>query len=333
MWPSRPLYKPCGIERDSGRSELNIYSCLDVRLRSEIVLNELHLAEPHDQRDIVDIRLGALPEIPEEPERNRTRFRFNGDTADFEVRGVARYRVRHGREITVDPTPGASERSVRLFLLGSGLGLLSHQRGLLPLHANAVVIDGHAVAFSGKSGAGKSTLAAHFLQSAKRVLCDDVCVVSFDKKGRPLAWPGLPRVKLWADALETFGHDPQVLDRAVEGVEKYHVPMAPIPEYAPLPLKAVYILSRVKPGHATIERLRGCEAMEALIANTYRSHYLEPMGLLARHFSQCHALLRHVGVYSAARVWGFDVFDDEVSRIERHISDVALKDSGYSAPA
>ena len=42
--------------------------------------------------------------------------------------------------------PGASSRNVRVFLLGSAFGALLHQRGLLPLHANAVEVDGRAVA-------------------------------------------------------------------------------------------------------------------------------------------------------------------------------------------
>ena len=110
------------------------------------------------------------------------------------VDGVGRYLVRGGAEILVDAAGGAAERDVRLFLLGSALGILCHQRGLLPLHANAVVANGAAYAFAGHSGAGKSTLAAHFAQAGYEILCDDVCVISFDEAGQPLAWPGLPRL-------------------------------------------------------------------------------------------------------------------------------------------
>src|SRR5258708_9269606 len=81
------------------------------------------------------------------------------------------------------------------------MGAIFHQRGLLPLHANAIEVGGQAVAFVGPSGAGKSTLAAYFRDRGYRVLCDDVCVVSFGSDGEPLAWPGIPRIKLSGRAL------------------------------------------------------------------------------------------------------------------------------------
>ncbi|MGZ9098240.1 MAG: hypothetical protein ACXW3O_00925 [Brevundimonas sp.] len=300
---------------------MKLYSCVDVRLRSEIVLDELHIAAADDDREIVDVRLGPVPLIPDDPRLAMPGFRFEADTAAFEIPGVGRFQVSRGREIIVDPAPGGSERDLRLFLLGSALGLLCHQRGLLPLHANAVVVDDQAVAFSGHSGAGKSTLAAHFQRCGRPVLCDDVCVISFDPQGRPLAWPGLPRVKLWGDAIEAFGHDRGTLERAIEGRDKFHVPLTSMGPAHPVPLKALYVLSRAGQEGPMITRLQGRQAMQAVMAQTYRAQYLGPMGLKARHFAQCGELLKHIGVYSAARVWGFDVFDAEISRIEQHVVD------------
>jgi hypothetical protein len=71
-----------------------------------------------------------------------------GRDAMLTVPNIGRYLVRDGREIIVDPAPDAPDRDVRLFLLGSTLGILCHQRGLLPIHANAIVVGGGAVAFS-----------------------------------------------------------------------------------------------------------------------------------------------------------------------------------------
>ena len=60
------------------------------------------------------------------------------------------------------------------------MGAALHQRGILPLHANAVEIDHRAVAFMGASGAGKSTLAAWFHDQGYPILADDVCVIRAD---------------------------------------------------------------------------------------------------------------------------------------------------------
>ncbi|UIJ44705.1 hypothetical protein LZK98_16855 [Sphingomonas cannabina] len=300
------------------------FSCFDFRLRSEIPLGELTPADdPDDARPIVEIRLDKLPELlTGAPPAVHGLQAANGE-ALLTVTGNARYLIREGREIVVDPLPGAAERNVRLFLLGSALGILVYQRGLLPLHANAIVVEGGAVAFTGQSGAGKSTLAAHFQRAGYPVLCDDVCVVGFDDAGVPLAWPGLPRLKLWEDAAHAFGHDPAALDRAVEGLEKFHVPIGRTADARPVPLRRLYTLARAEDGEGRILPLRGSEAMAAVMENSYRGLYLPTLGATAAHFRQCAMLLRHVEVFAATRAWGFDVFEREAAMLERHAAGAA----------
>jgi hypothetical protein len=301
------------------------YSCFNFRLHSTIPLAELMMADgPDDARPLVEIRLGELPELLPGGRVAGHGLQIAGDIAMLTVTNVGRYLVRAGSEILVDPAPGGSERDLRLFLLGSALGILCHQRGLLPLHANAIVAEGGAVAFAGHSGAGKSTLAAHFQRAGYEVLCDDVCMISFDEAGLPCAWPGLPRLKLWGDAAAAFGHDSSTLDQAIEGMDKYHVPMAAAGAARPIPFRRLYVLSRADDGEAgAIARLRGQNALEAVMAQTYRGAYLGPMGLTERHFRQCMALLAHAEIYAASRAWGYDVFDREAQRLERHIFDAA----------
>ena len=306
----------------TGSEPASLYSCFDFRLRSEVELAELVPARDEgDSRPIVEIRVGAVPESLPGAAPPLHGLQASAGDALLAVPNVGRYLVRDGLEIIVDPAPGASDRNVRLFLLGSALGLLCHQRGLLPLHANAIVSSGVAVGFAGRSGSGKSTLAAHFQQAGYEVLCDDVCVLSFDPDGAPFAWPGLPRLKLWGDAASAFGHDPAGLDRAMDGMDKYHVPVAAAGAPRPIPFSRLYVLARAGEGEeGAIRRLRGREAMEAVLAQTYRGAYLAPMGLTGRHFAQCAALVASAGIWSASRAWGYDVFDREAAWLESHLA-------------
>jgi hypothetical protein len=308
------------MTRPGGRTRT--YSCFNFRLRSAIPLGELIPAEAEDDaRPIVEVRLGAVPEHLPGAGEPRQGLQVAGDTATFTVAKTARYLVRAGGEIVVDPVPGGSERDMRLFLLGSALGILCHQRGLLPLHANAIVVDGGAVAFAGHSGAGKSTLAAHFQRAGYEVLCDDVCVLSFDEAGRPFAWPGLPRLKLWGDAAAAFGHDPAALDQAIEGLDKYHVPMDEAGAARPIPFRRLYLLSRTGIGEeGAVTPLRGRDAMEAVMAQTYRGGYIPILGESERHFRQSAALLAHAEIYAASRAWGYDVFEREAGRLVQHVT-------------
>ena len=127
---------------------------------------------------------------------------------------MAKYRISGGREIIIDPARAhpngmcvcicSAPPSARCFI----------ERGLLPLHANAVEIDGRAVAFMEESGAGKSTLAAWFHDHGYRIIADDVCVVDFDPSGCPVAIPGLPRLRMWEEALKITGRSVDEFQRS-----------------------------------------------------------------------------------------------------------------------
>src|SRR6478735_7211459 len=256
-------------------AEKHLYSCFNFSLRSDLPLSELAPAEEVEGTPIVDVRLGRVPEALPGSSPSQFGIQASGDAVLLTVRDTARYLVRGDSEIIVDPARGVSERNLRLFLLGSALGILSHRRGLLPLHANAVVAQGGAYAFSGHSGAGKSTLAAHFARAGFPVLCDDVCAISFADDGIPLAWPGLPRLKLWGDAALAFGHDSASLDRAVEGLDKYHVPLAEARATRAVPFRRLYLLARTEDGEQpAISRLHGQRAMAVVMEHTYRNNYL-----------------------------------------------------------
>lgn len=300
---------------------LPTYSCFDFRLRSQIALKELMLAEDAgDPRPIVDVLLGNLPETLPASRSTDFGLQVSDRGVMLTVTGIARYLVRGRTEIIVDRMPGASDRDVRLFLLGSALGILCYNRDMLPLHASAVVCGGGAMAFAGPSGVGKSTLVAHFARAGYEVLTDDVCAVGFDSSGEPEIWPALPRLKLWGDAAEAFGLDKASLAPVTEGVHKYHVPIARRAVARPVPLRRLYVLSNPK-GEArrSIIRLRGTQAMQAVMAQTYRAIFLVPMGLRRRHFVHCAALLDHIEVYRAGRQWGYDAFECEARRLERHV--------------
>lgn len=323
-----------GWRRDTGGMAMggseHRYACFGLDIRSEIALPELAgMSAPADCSTAprITIRYGDIPADLKRDDGAGGARAVGQDAVLIHSRDTARYLVRGGAEIIVEPYAQASARNLRLFLLGPAFGALCHQRGLLPLHANAIVVDGCAIAFAGRAGIGKSTLAAFFQARGYPVLCDDVCVVSFDAERRPFAWPGLPRLKLWRDAAETFGHDSDTLERAIEGRDKYHVPLVPSWTGGPYPLARVYILRNAAVGaEARIVRLASSSAVSSLMANTYRPALVRRMGRVDGNFMQATAVAHHAAVFSAARHRGFDVFAREAARLEDHMrqSDVAL---------
>lgn len=69
-------------------------------------------------------------------------------------------------------------------------------RGLVPLHACAVEVDGKAVLIAGPSGAGKSTLTAGLILAGSRFLADDLTAVSVRANGQIRIVPGRPTMRL-----------------------------------------------------------------------------------------------------------------------------------------
>jgi hypothetical protein len=136
-----------------------------------------------------------------------------GDSAVLLVPEVGRFRISGGRDILVQPDPGASARNVRCFLLGSALGRgAARSARAVPLHANAIVVDGRAIAFMGHPGAGKSTMAGWFHDRGYQFLPTTSASSTTGQGGELLAHPGLPRLRLWREALEASGRTAEGYD-------------------------------------------------------------------------------------------------------------------------
>ena len=213
------------------------------------------------------------------------------------IEQTAKYLVSEGARIVIDPLHGASDRNVRLFLLGSVFALLIHQRGLLPLHANGVEIDGKVVAFTGQSGAGKSTLAAWFSDKGFPLIADDVTVVDVHDDVATVL-PGLPRLRLWSSVIAATGRDPEHFKFSVEGQPSYDKRDVLLSSSKlvsePRRLAAVVELTRSGSG---LRALKGVAAAETILSHTYRGEYIPTLQMLEEHFTTCARLVRAVPVF------------------------------------
>lgn len=292
---------------------LHRYRLCGLSIESEIPLPEIASAALDGPADLI-VRIGSA----EAPADAPPGLSVAGESALLVIESVGRFRMDAGRLMTVEPDPHGSERNVRLYLLGSAFAAILHQRRLLPIHANSIVINGRAVAFMGHPGAGKSTMAAWFHDRGFPILADDVCVVTFGSDGAPLAWPGIPRLRLWREALERSGRSAGDYEMSFDDMDKYNVPTSAA-EGGPVPLDHLYLLEKAGPDEAAEPRaLGGSAAVEALVANTYRGAYLPMMGLTGPHLFACARLAAAVPVFRAPRRWGLELLDEEGARLEAH---------------
>jgi hypothetical protein len=120
---------------------------------------------------------------------------------------IARIRVCGGNDILVEPLHPHKHDAIALFLLNHALAIVLLQRGLLVLHAGAVLVGGQAgdqcVALAGPSGAGKSTLLAALHEQGYAVAGDELCVLRVDADGA-MVLPGPRVMQVWAAALPSL---------------------------------------------------------------------------------------------------------------------------------
>lgn len=203
-----------------------------------------------------------------------------------------------GRAIAARPLDGASPETLQAYLLGQVLSFALVRRGIEPLHATAVVVDGGAVAFLGDCGTGKSTLGAALLRAGCPILTDDVFVVT-ERRGRFVAWDGPPRIKLF----------PEVADRLLDGgagspmnglTPKRLIPLDGRQHAAgPVPVAALFVLAPRSSGRrsVSIRRLPAQRACIELIRNTFNT-MIAQRDRLARQFALAGRVAESVPVFS-----------------------------------
>lgn len=289
------------------------YQLAGLRFRSPLALPELGPVTAAGDVDVyIDESEVPLPDNGQAPPGGMT---WSSDTERclLDVAQIARFNISRGQCIAFQRTDAdGDDHRLRLFLLGSVLGALWHQRGRLPLHAGAVDVDGRAWAFAGQSGAGKSSLVVAMAVSGAGYLCDDVCVLDVLDDDRVHAWPGLARLRVSPEIRALLRLD----DRAPLDPFGKHALTPPWPRpVGARPLAGIVILetdpAAEKP---VIDRLEAPAALAALLTHTYRSEYL-PIEHRARHFGQCAALARSVPVYRLRRPWGAQRLHDDAQRL------------------
>jgi hypothetical protein len=275
------------------------YRAYGLEIRSALPLPELPAGEAGVD---VDIRVASVPSPPVERDAEGGGFWATPDEAGRVLDGVGAFLVRGGREIIVDPAPGADARVLRLTILGSAFALLLHQRGRFVLHASAVEDAGGAVVFAGGSGWGKSTLAAALHARGCGMVADDVTAI-FVGRETPVVAPAFPQLKLWPEAVMSLGGAPEILARVHPLFEKRaHRVMRGFAQ-RPLPLRRIYVLAA---GTApTMEPLPPQEAFLELVHHWYGARFgdrlLRVNGAAASHFQQCATLVAQVECYRLRR--------------------------------
>lgn len=199
------------------------------------------------------------------------------DLADFEVSA-------DGSQAQGWPAPGVTSATVEHLYLNQILPLALSRQGKLVLHASAVDIAGHGVAFLGESGRGKSTLAASFATEGMRFLTDDGLLLEW-VDGRCMIIPSHPSIRLWQDSEDALMQADAATAPAVSFTSKARFLAGPGVAFCAetRPLRRVFFLGEGDALVPTIEPLRPAQALIELVKHSFLLD-IEARDLLARHF-------------------------------------------------
>ena len=310
-----PQPPPClDAAPESESSSTWHYSAFGLRFDSAVAIRSFAEAPP-GPADVV-VRWGQVPTSLDDASVRFPAFEASQHTLLLKTGSRLRLLIRDGCEIVVDGYTVSNHDHLELWLISSAVAAILHQRGLLALHASAVLVGNELVVFTGDRGAGKSTLMSALAQRGFPCVADDILAISWspDPGTPPQAFVGLTQARLWRESASLLGVDVHGCPKVAPAIDK-HLVTWPAASPAPYPIRAIYRLCAEQEGPLEVSALSPLRAVEALVANVYRPGIARALGCNQRIFEGASAVARHASVVQVRRPSKVDTLAPIVTRV------------------
>lgn len=288
----------------TGTMKGTIYKAFGLKILSELPLPELIELGDNDQNKSTDVLIkldNNFLKFWNNYTNEGRKLVVSNNLVMFEVPETAIFCIENGVNILVSPMSGSDFDKIRLYILGTCMGVLLMQRKIIPLHGSAVVIDKKAYAIIGKSGMGKSTLAAAFLSKGYQLLSDDVIAVCFGKGDVPYVMPSYPQQKLWEESMNEFGMETDKYRPLFERETKFSVPVDSNFYSQPTQLAGLFQLIKADNNQINIRKIDGLERIRIVLNQTFRGSLLNKLDLSEWHFKTSLKLIGKVPIFELQR--------------------------------
>ena len=213
--------------------------------------------------DVV-VREGPVPRRLRSPEAGEAFW--DAAPGVFLLRGgrqAGRFLVEAGN-VTFERNPGCDDAALARCFSNCVLAAVLRQRGLLVLHANAVVTPRGVIVIGGESGSGKSTTLGALLNEGCKMLSDDLTVLRRGSPGTVHVLPGMPQLHLTRSVAEGLGYrvEPAQLQpwRKMKAAVPVRDRMAPEPGR----LRALYLLRMSENDQVEVSQVSGGDKFRVL---------------------------------------------------------------------
>ena len=294
---------------------MSLYRVSGLVVESDIELPSFAALGCADAVDVV-VRAGDVPQTLDEARTIGPHWFLAQDRLVLGIPGVVRMMIRGGDELIYAVEPGASHEDAAIFLTGTGMGILLHQRREIVLHASAVRVGDHAVLFCGPSGEGKSTLAAALGEAGHGLVADDLCRIELREGAPPLVHCDGRRLRLWEDATQRLGLAARRGAPVRAAIRKYYVEPRAVAG-RPLPIGAIYALREARAPFAPgLHAPNPVDAALIVRRNAYRPLLVREMDQRQLYFRAATQLVWTVGVQILARPLDFDAMPGTVATLQ-----------------
>ena len=135
-----------------------------------------------------------------------------------------------------------------------------------------------------------------------------------------MALPGLPRLRLWREALEASGREPAAFTPSFSGspeFDKFDVPVASVSAAVDrCELAALYELAA---GDSfAIDPIAGVEAVETVFAHTYRGGFISAAQGEQSHWAACVGLVARTPLFRVSRRLSLTEMEEQNVRLLSH---------------
>ena len=209
--------------------------------------------------------------------------------------------VENGNRIGYRLKEGGKVQALRNFILGFGMSMIAHQRGMLAIHCSAVVDENGAVLIAGESGAGKSTLTTAFLENGYHLMADDMAFVQTVDKKTSYAYPAFPFQKLCRNVAVEKGYNLDELIYINEDKDKFLVPYQGDFKLERVPIKAFIMLGITNGTEVEVKEINGLDRFIMYANNLFLRHLLRERKYNPEFGQLCIEMAACVPTYSISR--------------------------------
>ena len=282
-------------------SSNNIYYVFGLYLKVNFEIPELLKVHESEDGTEVEVDFNQINNFPLEVNLQEGWYKTENHNLYFLVEGVAKFFVSNGNRIEIETFAGVDEDNIRLYLLGSALAGIIHQRKYLPLHASAILYKGKAILFSADSGFGKSTLCMALKLRGFNVVSDDVCCFVDTENGFKIN-SGYPQLKLWKESVELFDVlDSKELPKVRKYEEKFKIKVNDDFCFGSFDVRAIFFLSIEDRGDVMIDNLSPINSLTYFQSNIFRPFFVSDKTDIKNNFKKIVSIIDNTEIFKISR--------------------------------